>query len=91
MKVFGDDVRWPVFEHYPDLGGWVKQLTSVLRDATIQSEPLEQTTVSSAPEPTINEGRVIYVIDGDAGSPCLAVSDGTAWLRVSLGAAISEV
>jgi len=36
-------------------------------------------------------GDVIYVTDGDSGSPCLAVHNGTDWLRVSLGAAISDV
>jgi hypothetical protein len=35
------------------------------------------------------EGDVAYCSDGDTGSPCLAVFDGTSWLRVSLGAAIS--
>ena len=34
-------------------------------------------------------GDVAFVIDGDAGDPCIAVNDGTDWLRISLGAAIS--
>ena len=41
-------------------------------------------------------GWIQYVSDGDGGSPCLAVSDGTVdgggstvWKRVALGAAIS--
>ena len=33
--------------------------------------------------------RLIYVTDGDGGSPCLAVGNGTAWKRVALGATIS--
>lgn len=49
---------------------------------------LLSTTVSGAPAAG-TAGRVIYVSDGDAGSPCLAVDNGTNWLRVSLGAAIS--
>lgn len=32
---------------------------------------------------------VVYCSNGDAGSPCLAVSDGTDWKRVALGAAVS--
>jgi len=36
------------------------------------------------------EGDVVFSIDGDSGAPCLAVYDGTDWLRVSLGAAISD-
>lgn len=34
-------------------------------------------------------GQVIYVSNGDSGSPCLAVSDGTNWRRIPLGAAVS--
>ncbi|HEX7891466.1 MAG TPA: hypothetical protein VF522_19095 [Ramlibacter sp.] len=34
-------------------------------------------------------GGVVYCTNGNAGSPCLAVSNGTAWLRVALGAAVS--
>jgi hypothetical protein len=38
---------------------------------------------------TGSEGDVAYCSDGDAGDPCLAVYDGTDWLRIALGAAIS--
>lgn len=34
-------------------------------------------------------GQVIYVSNGDSGSPCLAVYSGSAWKRVALGATIS--
>lgn len=34
-------------------------------------------------------GDVAYASNGDAGSPCLAVYNGTSWLRISLGTAIS--
>lgn len=34
-------------------------------------------------------GARIYVSDGDGGDPCIAVSDGTDWRRIPLGAAIS--
>ena len=36
----------------------------------------------------LTPGQVIYVSDGDTGSPCLAVYDGTDWRTVSLGAPI---
>lgn len=49
---------------------------------------LLSTDVSGAPSAG-TAGRLIYVTDGDAGSPCLAVDNGTNWLRVALGAAIS--
>lgn len=35
------------------------------------------------------EGDVAYCSDGDAGSACLAVYNGTDWLRIALGSAIS--
>lgn len=35
------------------------------------------------------EGDVVYCSNGDAGDPCLAVYNGTDWLRVSLGSAIA--
>lgn len=47
---------------------------------TSQAEALAQETEA---------GNLIYVSDGDAGSPCLAVSNGTNYLRISLGSAIS--
>jgi hypothetical protein len=37
----------------------------------------------------ISTGQVIYVSDGDSGSPCIAVYSGSAWKRISLGATIS--
>ena len=49
-----------------------------------------QTAVASMPSAsTEGAGSVRYCTNGDAGSPCLAVSNGTNWLRVALGAAIS--
>ena len=34
-------------------------------------------------------GRVVCCTDGDGGSKCLAVDDGTNWKRVALGATVS--
>lgn len=39
------------------------------------------------PRPT-PEGRAVYCPD-DSGGPCLAVSDGTNWLKLTLGGVIS--
>jgi len=47
-------------------------------------------TVATAPDATTNTGTIIYVSDGDTGSPCIAVSNGTNWLRVALGTAIAS-
>lgn len=45
-------------------------------------------SVSSLPSAG-TAGRVVFCTDGDSGSKCLAVDDGTAWKRVSLGATVS--
>lgn len=37
----------------------------------------------------IAEGDIVYVTDGASGDPCLAVYNGTNWLRVAFGSAIS--
>jgi hypothetical protein len=34
-------------------------------------------------------GRIVYCTDGDSGTECLAVDNGTDWKRVSLGATVS--
>lgn len=33
---------------------------------------------------------VVWCSNGDAGSPCLAVSNGTNWLRIALGATVAS-
>ncbi len=34
-------------------------------------------------------GQLVYCSDGDSGSPCLAVYDGSSFKRISLGATVS--
>jgi hypothetical protein len=46
--------------------------------------------VATAPSAASIAGTLIYVSDGAAGSPILAFSDGTDWLRSDTGAAISD-
>jgi len=38
----------------------------------------------------IDEGAISYITDGDSGSKCIAVYDGSNWKRISLGANISS-
>ena len=46
-------------------------------------------TVATAPDATTLTGTVIYVSDGAAGEPVLAISDGTDWIKLDgTGAAI---
>lgn len=37
-----------------------------------------------------NDGMLVRCSDGDDGSPCLALSNGTNWLRIVLGAAVDD-
>lgn len=47
-------------------------------------------TVATLPAAaTVGAGTQVYCTDGDAGSPCIAESNGTNWLRVALGAAVA--
>lgn len=46
-------------------------------------------TVASAPAATSIAGTMIYVSNGAAGSPVVAFSNGTNWLRVDTLAAIA--
>lgn len=50
---------------------------------------LQPYTVATLPPPAANLGRLISVSNGAAGQPCLAFSNGTAWVRVLLGAAVA--
>ncbi len=46
-------------------------------------------TVATVPAATSHAGAVVYLTDGNAGAACLAVSNGTAWKVVALGATAS--
>ncbi len=63
--------------------------TVTINAISATSITLENYTVSSAPT-NGTTGRIIYVSNGDSGSPCLAVDNGTNWKIVALGATISE-
>jgi hypothetical protein len=45
--------------------------------------------VASLPAAANHNGDVVHVSNGNAGQPCLAVSNGTNWLRIGLGTAVS--
>lgn len=63
--------------------------TDIVNMATVLRMPV--TTVSAANSLVgMQPGDIAVVSNGDAGSLCLAVHNGANWLRVSLGAAISE-
>lgn len=62
--------------------------TVTVESISATSVTLENFTVSTLPS-NGTTGRMVYVSDGDGGSPCLAVDNGTNWVRVNLGSAVS--
>jgi hypothetical protein len=58
-------------------------------NAITKALALQPYTVATLPPAAGNVGRLISVSNGAAGQPCLAYSNGTAWLRVLLGAAVA--
>jgi len=59
-------------------------------DITNADIKLTQYTVATLPTAQAsNTGLVFYCTNGDAGSPCLAVSNGTNWKVVAFGATVS--
>jgi hypothetical protein len=50
---------------------------------------LPSAAVAELPDATANEGMLVVCSDGAAGSPCLAYSNGTNWLQIALGSAVS--
>jgi len=56
-----------------------------LVSVTLKNYSLAET--SNIGDPQV--GQIIYVTDGDGGSPCLAVYSGGDWNRISLGLPIS--
>ena len=47
-------------------------------------------TYATVPDATLYTSHMIYVSDGAAGSPTMAFSDGTNWLRTDTNTAISD-
>jgi hypothetical protein len=50
---------------------------------------LDSYTVATVPAAADHTGMLIHVSNGAAGSPCLAYSNGTSWLRILLGTAVA--
>jgi hypothetical protein len=46
-------------------------------------------TVAGLPSASANNRAIAWVSNGNAGAPCLAVSNGTSWLRIVPGTAVS--
>ena len=46
-------------------------------------------TVAGLPAADNNSGKLVYCSNGAAGDPCLAFSNGTNWLQIAIGSAVS--
>lgn len=57
--------------------------------AIADAQKLDTFAVASVPAAALHTGKMIYVSNGASGSPCLAYSNGTAWLRITLGTAVA--
>ena len=55
-------------------------------DATFQPLTGNTFTVATLPAAASHVGRVVYVSNGSAGSPSAAISNGTNWKVIALGA-----
>ena len=55
-------------------------------DDAIRADSL---TVANLPAAADHSGKIVYCSNGASGAACLAYSNGTSWLRIVLGAAVS--
>lgn len=74
------------FKVSPDGSTWID---AIRIDKDTGAVLLTWKTVAEMPSAAGLDGYVMGVWNGDAGNKCLAVSDGTNWRRIALGAAIS--
>ena len=66
-------------------------VTGLVADlAAKQAAVIPTSTTAGVPPAATNAGKLIRVSEGDTGNPGLAVSDGTHWNRVVIGAAIAS-
>lgn len=62
-----------------------RSINSALDDV----QRLDGFAVAGLPAAASHTGKMVYVSNGAAGSPCLAYSNGSSWLRITLGAAVA--
>lgn len=58
-------------------------------DNTLEPVPLKSYLLADLPSAVANPYAVVYCLNGNAGAACVAVSNGTAWKVVALGATVS--
>jgi len=58
-------------------------------DNTLAPIPLKSYLLADLPSAVANPYAMVYCLNGNAGAACVAVSDGTNWKVVALGATVS--
>jgi len=58
-------------------------------DNTLEPIPLKSYLLADLPSAVANPYAMVYCLNGNAGAACVAVSNGTAWKVVALGATVS--
>ena len=70
-------------------GGFTGDVTGNVTGNVTGAITLPSYAVAELPTASENEGMLVHCSDGATGSPCLAYSDGTDWLQITLGSAVS--
>jgi hypothetical protein len=75
----------------PDMGRDVHRAVAVGLIEALRSLPvrLPSYTVAGLPSAASHTGAIVYCSNGAAGSPCVAFSNGTNWLRTDNNSAVS--
>jgi hypothetical protein len=60
-----------------------------LNEALDDAVRADSFNVAGLPAAASHNGKIVFVSNGAAGAACLAYSNGTSWLRIVLGAAVS--
>jgi len=58
-------------------------------NTNLEPVPLKSYLLADLPSAVANPYSVVYCLNGNAGAACVAVSNGTAWKVVALGATVS--
>jgi hypothetical protein len=60
-----------------------------INEALLDAVTLDSYAVAGLPAANLHTGKLVFVSNGASGAACLAYSNGTNWLRIVLGAAVS--
>lgn len=85
----GDTATLAAAQVYADNGDTATLAAANAVSATKQPLTGNSFAVAGLPAANANVGRVVYCTNGSAGAPCAAISDGTNWKVIAIGATVS--